>query len=90
MVCKQLGYQGGFADRANKLYNETTGLIWIRDTRCQGHEDNIFMCSFKLHPTYGGCSHYHDAAVVCFNGKFLGFFCDVSISILGSVNVCPP
>ena len=71
VVCKQLGYQGGFAFRATKIYNETTGLIWIRDTYCEGHEDNIFNCRYSLHPSNPSCTHNEDAAVVCWNGKFL-------------------
>ena len=72
VICRQLGYPEGNhqALRYSRGFGRTTGPIWLVDVFCTGTENNITECS---HNGWGnnGCSHYHDAGVICLNGKFL-------------------
>lgn len=83
VICRQLGYNGGFAYHYTNpvTWNPITSDIrWLRNINCTGKENNIFNCDrFEL-GQIGDCSISTYAAAYCFsdNGQFsIVFFIDL-------------
>lgn len=72
VVCKQLGYSGGFA-RGGAYFGQGTELILIDDVNCTGHEINLFSCDNSY--TANSCGHGEDVGVVCTGEIFHGIYC---------------
>eukprot|EP00798_Chlamydomonas_sp_ICE-L_P025729 gene25729-11388_t len=72
VVCKQLGFDGGYAD-----WGATFGPgyewqpIWMHRVACNGSETKLTDCPFYKGSTWGlhTCSHWEDAGATCYNCK---------------------
>lgn len=65
VVCRQLGYSTGVAERR---FGVGVGFIWLRNVQCKGHETNLTQCR-SLRDAVNYCSHSRDAGVIC-SSKF--------------------
>ena len=78
VVCKQLGYSGGFA-RGGAYFGQGTGSILLNNVNCFGNESGIFECDnrYRTHD----CSHHQDAGVVCIGDNVKGIVNCMNLSV---------
>ena len=63
VVCRQLGYSGGFAV-GPQMFGNGCGQIWLSRVRCQGNESTLAACQHSPFGVNSG-SHDHDGGVWC-------------------------
>ncbi|XP_063955706.1 deleted in malignant brain tumors 1 protein-like isoform X2 [Lytechinus pictus] len=63
VVCRQLGYSGGFA-RTNLQFGSGFGPIWLDDVACSGFESRLEDCLNSGWNNHN-CVHSEDAGVSC-------------------------
>ncbi|KAL5012785.1 hypothetical protein ScPMuIL_011336, partial [Solemya velum] len=77
VICRMAGFRSniGYARGPNSRYGRGSGLIWLSNVRCSGHEDSIVYCpSYPWGSTHRGCSHSTEAAVRCYNPSHFNNF----------------
>lgn len=64
VVCRQLGYRGGYALFDLPLDMQGSGNVWMDEVRCSGSESALSQCNFAGWGV-SDCSHKEDVGVVC-------------------------
>ena len=63
VVCRQLGYSGGFAHKS-AYFGEGSGTIWLDNVECTGDELLLEHCRAN-NWNDENCGHGEDAGVTC-------------------------
>ena len=66
VVCKELGFDGGFATTGSKYGRvDLEGQSCMDEVHCSGKESSLLEC---LHTTQDDCTNGQGAGVVCYQG----------------------
>nr|XP_060616109.1 soluble scavenger receptor cysteine-rich domain-containing protein SSC5D-like [Anolis sagrei ordinatus] len=64
VVCRELGCGGAVSAPEEAHFGKGKDPIWINEVQCNGTEDALRKCIYKMHTLYE-CRHEEDAGVVC-------------------------
>ena len=65
VVCRQLGFTGANATRADAYFGQGSGPILLDEVECTGSEAYIWDCSHDEWNDHD-CSHFEDVGVECY------------------------
>ncbi|KAL8565021.1 hypothetical protein ACOMHN_003397 [Nucella lapillus] len=64
VVCRMLGYRHGGEAVGDAAFGQGSGLIWLDNVDCSGHEGSLALCDHRGWTSHD-CSHLEDAGVRC-------------------------